>query len=229
MKSDKPQTGSTQHRILAEASKLFAARGFLGTSTRDIAEAVGIRQPSLFHHFASKHSILIALLDLDLDRVGLRLRILEATSDPPPVKLHCHLALDVQHILEFPYDVRGLYVRNEQVPDASEFSAQRQKLSAIHQRVRQMVQDSIDSGDFVQVDPEFVQQLISSAIIGVMWTRGPVPSDGLSTRVRELPDFILRSLLHKQGQLATIARQSQRLENEIRQSMSAIDEPAPDE
>ena len=41
---------STRGRILLEASLLFAQRGFFGTSTRDIADAVRIRQPSLFHH-----------------------------------------------------------------------------------------------------------------------------------------------------------------------------------
>lgn len=220
MTRDVPQAGSTQHRILSEASKLFATRGFLGTSTRDIAEAVGIRQPSLFHHFSSKHSILIALLDLDLDRVTARLQLLEAAGESAPVRLHCHLALDVQHILDFPFDVRGLYVRNEQVPDGSEFIVQRRKLAAIHRRVRLMVQDAIDSGDFVEIDPEFVRQLISSAIIGVMWTRGPRPSKGLSTRPHELPDFLLRSLLVTSRQLDSIARRSRSLQETIRWSLS---------
>ncbi|MFM8856605.1 MAG: TetR/AcrR family transcriptional regulator [Actinomycetota bacterium] len=221
MTSGVPQAGSTQHRILSEASKLFATRGFLGTSTRDIADAVGIRQPSLFHHFSSKHSILVALLDLDLDRVTTRLQLLHRAGESAPVRLHCHLALDVQHILEFPFDVRGLYVRNEQVPEGSEFSVQRRKLASIHRQVRQMVQDSISGGDFIEIDPEFVRQLISSAIIGVMWTRGPTPSKGLSTRIHELPDFLLRSLLTKSRQLDSISRRSRSLQDEIRQSLAS--------
>ena len=57
---------STRGRILLAASALFAQRGYFGTSTRDIAEAVQIRQPSLFHHFEAKHEIFRTLVELDL-------------------------------------------------------------------------------------------------------------------------------------------------------------------
>ena len=46
-----------------EASHLFAVRGYFGTSTRDIADAVGLRQPSLFFHFPSKQAIVEQLQD----------------------------------------------------------------------------------------------------------------------------------------------------------------------
>ncbi len=42
---------------------LFTTRGFSPTSTRTIAEAVGIRQASLYNHFATKNDILVALLE----------------------------------------------------------------------------------------------------------------------------------------------------------------------
>lgn len=49
-------------RIVEEASKLFASRGFHATSLREIAECVGIGKSTLLHHFSTKDDLLAAVI-----------------------------------------------------------------------------------------------------------------------------------------------------------------------
>lgn len=50
-------------RILLEATKQFAARGYEGTSIQQIAEVVGITRPTLVYHFGSKDQLRREVLD----------------------------------------------------------------------------------------------------------------------------------------------------------------------
>jgi AcrR family transcriptional regulator len=48
------RTRLRKEEIVAEATRLFAERGYEGASMGDLAERVGLRKASLFHHFPSK-------------------------------------------------------------------------------------------------------------------------------------------------------------------------------
>lgn len=55
--------GERRAQILREAARCFGTRGFRGTTTRDIAEAVGITEAALYRHFPGKDAIYAAILD----------------------------------------------------------------------------------------------------------------------------------------------------------------------
>lgn len=53
----------TAERILDAAEELFAEHGFAGTTLRDVAARVGVRNPSLYNHFSNKESLYAAVLE----------------------------------------------------------------------------------------------------------------------------------------------------------------------
>ncbi|MEO1401632.1 MAG: TetR/AcrR family transcriptional regulator [Cyanobacteria bacterium J06635_1] len=53
------QQDDTQQRILKAAQRLFARQGYGGTTTRDLAQAAGVAEGTLFRHFENKKAILI--------------------------------------------------------------------------------------------------------------------------------------------------------------------------
>jgi AcrR family transcriptional regulator len=55
-----PQSeAETRIRILQAAQRLFARQGYDGTTTRDLAQAAGVAEGTLFRHFPNKKAILV--------------------------------------------------------------------------------------------------------------------------------------------------------------------------
>jgi TetR/AcrR family transcriptional regulator len=51
----------TRRSVLDAAERLFAERGFAGTSMRDISRGSGISQPLIHHHFGTKEDLYVAV------------------------------------------------------------------------------------------------------------------------------------------------------------------------
>jgi AcrR family transcriptional regulator len=58
----KAEARDTRREILDRSLELFAEHGFTGSSMRDLAKAVGVRESALYHHFPNKDAILEAIL-----------------------------------------------------------------------------------------------------------------------------------------------------------------------
>jgi AcrR family transcriptional regulator len=62
-RQEEKAAGATKQRILTEAEKLFAIKGFEGTGIEEIAQQVGIRKSVIYYHFKNKEQILQTMLD----------------------------------------------------------------------------------------------------------------------------------------------------------------------
>ncbi len=61
---------ATTSLLVREARKLFAERGFAGTSIEDIATAAGVTRGALYHHFPSKEAVFEAVFDAEQSAIG---------------------------------------------------------------------------------------------------------------------------------------------------------------
>lgn len=188
-----PAATPTRELILLHASRLFAARGFLGTSTRDIAAAVGIRQPSMYSHFPTKHAIAEELLRRDLTAGIDALERLTAAVEPAAVQLYRYLLWEVNYVRTTPLDLRALYLG--ELLELPEFEEGRTLNTAYEALLGRIIAGGLDGGEFGGVDVAFAVRAVDAIVLEAI--RGS--AQHRPHRILDEPDmvatFVVRSLL----------------------------------
>lgn len=64
-----PGAPPTSERLLATAAEHFCRKGYAQTTTRELADALGIRKASLYHHISNKEELLFAISMHSLDHI----------------------------------------------------------------------------------------------------------------------------------------------------------------
>jgi AcrR family transcriptional regulator len=136
---------SRRDEITREAARLFAERGYEGTSLADIAEALGMQKPSLYHHIASKEDLLwdVAWAGAEAFHAALD-RLPESASPTGRIRLalHGHLAVVANQL-----DVATVFTREWRSlagERRSRFVFERRRYES---RVRDLFRDGVERGE----------------------------------------------------------------------------------
>ncbi|MEO7124393.1 MAG: TetR/AcrR family transcriptional regulator [Lacisediminihabitans sp.] len=150
--SDTAPETSPRDQILTAAAALFVEQGFGATSTRAIAEAVGIRQASLYYHFAGKDEILAELLETSVrPSVEIARRLLDEAGDDPAAAaatLYELALIDVDTLAKTPHNIGTLYLLPE-VQDVryNAFHSERDQLQAVYGQLGMLARGSGAASD----------------------------------------------------------------------------------
>lgn len=114
-----------REEVLDVAARLFVTQGVAGTSTREIAEAIGIRQASLYHHFPRKDAIVEELLERSIRPTLDKIEKIELLAPPhgtasPAALLYLLLVLDVRTLAKAPHNA-GVLARLPEVQSKAYF------------------------------------------------------------------------------------------------------------
>jgi len=101
-KSDALSTVENNRRdaLVRAAARLFVDKGFEATTTRDIAEAVGMRSGSPFYHFRSKQALLKAAIADGLETAYQRMEAATAGIENPEQRLRTMIRTHLGNLLQ---------------------------------------------------------------------------------------------------------------------------------
>jgi AcrR family transcriptional regulator len=182
---------TARDEILDAAGELFTTMGYTGTSTRSIAESVGIRQASLYHYFKTKDDILCALLS---QTVGPTLSFIPSLLGAEPAlsateHLHALSTFDGNQLLSGRWNLGALYLMPE-LRDAGlqPFWSDRERLRLHYLALSRAV---IDQTGVHEAAADLPFRLVESLVN--MWSTPP------GSERRELPFHVADACLRVLG------------------------------
>jgi AcrR family transcriptional regulator len=175
-------------RLLAAAVEAFAARGFHGTTTRDIAAAAGMSPAALYVHHRSKEELL-HLISRAGDEVTLALVEDAVAAADDPVDQLARLVEDfVRHhaVAHTSARVVNYEMAALSEPHRAEILELRHRIDVV---VRDLVERGVATGAFATPDPVMTASaLLSLGIDVARWYRdeGAWTPDDVAAHYREL-------------------------------------------
>ncbi|HYE48633.1 MAG TPA: TetR/AcrR family transcriptional regulator [Azospirillaceae bacterium] len=201
-----PTEISPREEILRAAATLFATQGFAATTTRQIAEAVGIRQPSLFTHFENKQQIFETLVTGLITATGRIYELVLARwgSARPMVLLYALFRADIHYLATDPYRVGAFTsVRELEAAGFTPLIEERKRGLTLY---RSVVERGGEAGEFAYGDLEIASNLVYTMTESVItWSEQALqrPAALLAT---EAADLMLRALLRRPADLDVVKR-----------------------
>ena len=143
--------------ILIAASRLFAEKGFASTTTREIAQAAGIQQPSLYYWFPTKLDILDRIVSSVVVGSASFAERMAHSPEPALVRLYALLLHDTRQLCASPYDLSFL-------PNSPELRDERltyrSDLRSLHRVVEQLIAAATAAGELIEIDPVLARRMI---------------------------------------------------------------------
>jgi AcrR family transcriptional regulator len=204
---------SASEQILDAAAHLFVERGYAATSTRAIAEEVGIRQASLYYHFPSKEQMLEVLLMRTVEPSIHAATYLSTAAAEPAVRLHALIEFDTAGLLGAAHNVGTLYflpeVRNERF---AAFQAERATLRGVYAvLISQTITDHIrgELGETLTSDAasaiDYLVDVVFGMVESVISIRADRPGEGTPVLVDTIAQSCLRVLGHDSESIRDIS------------------------
>lgn len=181
-------------RLLAEATRLFAERGYDRTSVQEIVEAAGVTKGALYHYFGSKDDLLHEIYGRVLRLQTERLDAIVARPAEVPDRL-AEAAADVVVTSIENLDDTKIFFRSMHQLSPEKQKAVRSERRRYHETFRSLIEEGQRDGHFrAELRPDLVVDFFFGSVhhLGTWYHAGGPLSAGQVAA--EFSDLLLHSV-----------------------------------
>lgn len=174
-----PAPSGVRPDIIEAATRIFSERGYHAASMSDIADAVGIRKASLYHHVRKKEDLLFAIHEALVDELIDETLAVSSSSLSPADKVRELLHLTMRFIARN-RDGVAVFLSERHAVTGERWQALVVKRDLYERMVSQIVTEGRGTGEFADLPPELVAKaLLGMANWAYTWFRqdGPMTAD----------------------------------------------------
>lgn len=172
-------TGEVRADIIEAATRVFSERGYHAASMAEIAEAVGIRKASLYHHVRKKEDLLFAIHDQLIDELIGETMAVSSSSLTPAEKLRGVLHVTMRFIARN-RDGVTVFLSERRAVAGERWQALVVKRDFYERMVSQIITEGTSSGSFIEIPPNLAaRSVLAMANWGYTWFQadGPLSAD----------------------------------------------------
>lgn len=188
-----------ENEIYEQASRLFAERGFAATSLQDIADAMGVTRPALYHYVKSKDDVLAKLVSEITEGGVARIRKISRQVERTPGErlraLAHHLA--VERATD-PTRFRLLDRSEAELPAEIAKAHLKAKRNLLNE-FSKVIDDGVVAGEFRPVDARVAALGVIGMCNWVAWWFHSGPEHPVEPVANQIADMALASVLKADG------------------------------
>jgi AcrR family transcriptional regulator len=182
-------------QLLAIATRLFATRGYDGTSLRDIAQEAQITKAALYYHFPNKESLYQQIVVENMQRLIDRVNVVVEQARGATNKVRAFFLTSVDLYAESPFG----WVASSNVFWSGMSSATRSAALSRRDRyeklLRSCIAEGIASGEFRDVDAAIAGRLLLSMLNQLPRWHSPKGRLSAHAVMEQFLDIALRGLV----------------------------------
>jgi len=168
--------------IVQAATRIFSRRGYHGTSMQHIAEELGMRKPSLYHHVSAKEDLLFAIHQRLIDKLVDGTLEVVSSSLGPEEKLRRIILVNTEMVTG-DVDAVSVFLKERDAIAGERWAGVVAQRDVYEQMVAGVIRDGVSSGVFAPSDPVLLTKaVLSMPSWASMWYRadGPMSAEQLA-------------------------------------------------